>query len=643
MMGNQSAESKPSNNLAGDLDIMVQDVESPQEAVTAFLVGLSGKHAGKLFRVRPGESMIGRSSRALVTLDEKAVSHQHAKLQLNSRGCFVIDQGSTNGTYVNDERIEEPTELRAGDVLRCGTSTLGFLTDADDQEQHTRALARVTGGPTKALAPQHHGGSGPPMASPAAGAGPGAMVPHYAPGMSPYQQVDESPMRALDRLLDKLTLLWRFLMRYWKPIALTSVIFAILAALTVAFMPPAAVAEFEIVLKHEGSENPNEHFASQGIDFFSSAEKNFTKLDLVKKTMADMGVKTESEDAIRGTAKNLAFEAEGGASYVGEYSHPDADYAEEFLGVHVQNYLKREIGKAIKVLQSEVDMLQREYDSNQQKLEELGAEVRDFKEKHINSLPDTAANQLGARVDLLTRRDQLTADLERYSNELSLARSQLSSEDALVEEKVQRSAPYEQALADVRRKLADAQAKGFAEGHPDVIKYRTEEKELLRLRDRTINSATTDTDRRANPEHKRLQNRVGELGVAVNATRKELGLVQSRLGELDEVAGDLPKVEERYSDLERKLAAAQRLHERLGDQLRAKELQLDFERASAAARYEVVREPHAYPVDPVQTASLRASVGAFAGALFGVFGAAVHWLIGYARRRRHNSGLPALT
>ncbi len=72
---------------------------------------------------------------------------------LSSRGCFVADMESTNGTFVNGQRIQQTVELHAGDVIRCGTTNLGFLTDAEDDEQHTRAMARLTGSPLALAAP----------------------------------------------------------------------------------------------------------------------------------------------------------------------------------------------------------------------------------------------------------------------------------------------------------------------------------------------------------------------------------------------------------------------------------------------------------------------------------------------------------
>src|SRR5690606_11108117 len=106
-------ENKPRGALASQLDILVPDVELV--TASSFLVGLSGRYAGKLFKLAEGEWIIGRSDDALVRLDEKAVSHRHAKLVVRGGKCVLFDLGTTNGTHVNDMRMEESVELHTGD------------------------------------------------------------------------------------------------------------------------------------------------------------------------------------------------------------------------------------------------------------------------------------------------------------------------------------------------------------------------------------------------------------------------------------------------------------------------------------------------------------------------------------------------
>jgi transcriptional regulator of aromatic amino acid metabolism len=71
--------------------------------------------------VRDGESLIfGRTSRAAVRLNSELVSRSHAQLRRAGGLLEIEDLRSRNGTFVNDRRIEVPTRLRAGSVVRIG-------------------------------------------------------------------------------------------------------------------------------------------------------------------------------------------------------------------------------------------------------------------------------------------------------------------------------------------------------------------------------------------------------------------------------------------------------------------------------------------------------------------------------------------
>jgi pSer/pThr/pTyr-binding forkhead associated (FHA) protein len=73
-----------------------------------------------------GPLSIGRSVDNGIKLDGDAVSRKHATLEMTN-GKFVLkDLGSSNGTYVNDKRINTSVELRDGDRVRIGPNLLTF-------------------------------------------------------------------------------------------------------------------------------------------------------------------------------------------------------------------------------------------------------------------------------------------------------------------------------------------------------------------------------------------------------------------------------------------------------------------------------------------------------------------------------------
>jgi hypothetical protein len=70
-------------------------------------------------------TVLGRDTACDVHLDgDDYASARHARLEPRPDGVWVVDLGSTNGTFVNDERVARDRLLRAGDVLRIGQTEL---------------------------------------------------------------------------------------------------------------------------------------------------------------------------------------------------------------------------------------------------------------------------------------------------------------------------------------------------------------------------------------------------------------------------------------------------------------------------------------------------------------------------------------
>ena len=79
---------------------------------------------GELYPVS-SELTIGRAGGcAIVVPDDTFVSQVHARLSERDGGLWIEDVGSTNGTFVNGERIETPVKLRKGDRVQMGATVL---------------------------------------------------------------------------------------------------------------------------------------------------------------------------------------------------------------------------------------------------------------------------------------------------------------------------------------------------------------------------------------------------------------------------------------------------------------------------------------------------------------------------------------
>ena len=73
-----------------------------------------------------GEVVLGRAPGCAICVEDEFASNLHAKIYQQGGRYYVEDLGSTNGTYVNGRRINYPTELRRGDLVKIGRTVLEF-------------------------------------------------------------------------------------------------------------------------------------------------------------------------------------------------------------------------------------------------------------------------------------------------------------------------------------------------------------------------------------------------------------------------------------------------------------------------------------------------------------------------------------
>jgi len=67
---------------------------------------------------------IGRAMGCDLRLEDTYVSQEHARIFAKNGSWYVEDLGSTNGTFVNEQRLAAPAMLTAGDRIRVGTTIL---------------------------------------------------------------------------------------------------------------------------------------------------------------------------------------------------------------------------------------------------------------------------------------------------------------------------------------------------------------------------------------------------------------------------------------------------------------------------------------------------------------------------------------
>nr|WP_275436597.1 MULTISPECIES: FHA domain-containing protein [Helcobacillus] len=72
-------------------------------------------------------TVLGRGGDSDIILDDTGVSRHHLELRVDRGTMTATDLGSTNGTYVNGERVTTPTPLPDGATIRIGRTRLSVI------------------------------------------------------------------------------------------------------------------------------------------------------------------------------------------------------------------------------------------------------------------------------------------------------------------------------------------------------------------------------------------------------------------------------------------------------------------------------------------------------------------------------------
>jgi len=99
---------------------LTRDEAAHVEGLSGFaLVVERGPRTGMTYLLRPGNTTVGRHPESDIFLNDVTVSRHHCRFKISNATITVEDSGSTNGTYVNDARVDE-VGLKAGDEVMIG-------------------------------------------------------------------------------------------------------------------------------------------------------------------------------------------------------------------------------------------------------------------------------------------------------------------------------------------------------------------------------------------------------------------------------------------------------------------------------------------------------------------------------------------
>ena len=105
-----------------------------------------GALKGKRFEIRAPLTHVGRGAHNDIVLTDDTVSDSHAKIQKREGGWFLVDMGSSNGTYAGGQRINGEAPLTGQASVRFGAirGTFAPVADTRDDSSGTRVIAGLS-------------------------------------------------------------------------------------------------------------------------------------------------------------------------------------------------------------------------------------------------------------------------------------------------------------------------------------------------------------------------------------------------------------------------------------------------------------------------------------------------------------------
>lgn len=97
---------------------------STREPAAAHLVVVAGPLKGTTIPLGSAPILIGRSPTCTLVIDDDYCSSRHCRIYPEGEQWFVEDLGSTNGTFLGNQKVEDPVLFRMGERVRIGATML---------------------------------------------------------------------------------------------------------------------------------------------------------------------------------------------------------------------------------------------------------------------------------------------------------------------------------------------------------------------------------------------------------------------------------------------------------------------------------------------------------------------------------------
>ncbi len=126
--------------MSDDATLVITDIKAAlaasdkeAESKPACLLVVGGELNGTIFDLLDGDNSVGRSPECQIPLDFQGISRKHFSVNVNAGVATLSDLGSSNGTFINNEKTAAAATLKKGDMIKIGSIALKYLPQGDTE------------------------------------------------------------------------------------------------------------------------------------------------------------------------------------------------------------------------------------------------------------------------------------------------------------------------------------------------------------------------------------------------------------------------------------------------------------------------------------------------------------------------------
>jgi diguanylate cyclase (GGDEF)-like protein len=99
---------------------------------------------GKRYVLDKSPQRVGRGADNQIVLEGDSVSRRHAQFERRGGTWYIVDNNSTNGTYLNEEQVHGDAIINNGDRIKVGPTILKYLSGLDAEAKYHEEIYRMT-------------------------------------------------------------------------------------------------------------------------------------------------------------------------------------------------------------------------------------------------------------------------------------------------------------------------------------------------------------------------------------------------------------------------------------------------------------------------------------------------------------------